>query len=327
MKNIFVTLLILFAFVANGQDEYRKNFSKGKLIISNVNGVEIEAYNGKDLVITTDLNGKNNCKKCPKKKDKSKGLRLINGVGEMDNSGIGLRVEEQGQTIKITQIANAFTEVNAKFKVPKGVKVVFKNTNVGGGDLIIKNMQSELEVTHTYGDVALKNVTGPMAVQNIYGDISAVFDKLNTSGSISINSTYGDMDISLPSRSRANMLMKTVYGDAYTDFDIKIDKNITENDKRRVGRRSAPPAPPTPPNPNRSTHVDSDGNTTVISTSENIHTTVTTIVDGVVEHTMDSISGMFGGKRHGSYIKGTINGGGVDVILKCSYGDIYLRKN
>lgn len=305
-KYILTLGLAMITLLCQAQQDYRLHFPKGKLVIKNVNGVNIEAYDGDEIIVVTDVDDDGNSSKCEEKTEKTKGLRRISGTGEMDNTGLGLSIVENGNTLEVTQVLNAFHSIDAYIRVPKDVSIKYTNSNVSASDITIRGVSSELEISQSYSDVELIDVTGPMTVQSIYGDVDLDFISLQQSGSVSINATYGEVDLSMPKNSKANMLMKTGFGEAYTDFDIKVDRKITDDDRDKLSKEN---------------NSDQD------SKSDQFGNFIENIVEGALNATQQAIGGIDSDAGFGSYIKGTINGGGVDVIIRCSYGDIYLRGN
>ena len=79
---------------------------------------------------------------------------------------------------------------------------------------------------------------------------------------ISISSVNGELDITIPSNTKADLVLSTFSGDIFTDMDIEFDKKSKEG------------------------------------------------------------LSIIGGNK----IKGTLNGGGVDILLNTINDNIYLRK-
>ena len=96
------------------------------------------------------------------------------------------------------------------------------------------------------------------------GPISIVFSSVNQLAPITITSYSAEIDVAMPSNTKANLKLSSLNGDVYTDFDIKF-----KDEKETRGLR------------------------------------------------------YIGG---GSNISGTINGGGVNIMLKALSDNIYLRK-
>jgi len=138
--------------------------------------------------------------------------------------------------------------------------VDYEHRSNSGGDITITDVSKEIIISTTYGDIGIYDVTGPMAVKTVYGYIEAKFSEVSQSGSISLESVYDFVDVSLPTSSKADITMRTPYGEIYSNIDIDVEEN-----------------------------------------------------DGLR-------------KVSNTFIEGSINGGGVDLNLRASYENIYLRK-
>ncbi len=255
MKYLFTSLILFVALLAGAQD-YKVSHSGGKLVLSDVDDAKIEAYEGSEVIIS--VKGR----KDKKESDRAKGLKAINSLGLEDNTDIGLSVVKDGQDLKVTQIGGCMCDDNEGYtiKIPKSMGVDFSHSTYDSHQLIVHNVDQEIVVSTNYTNIELENVTGPMSVKTVYGDIEAKFNAISQNSSISLNSVYGFVDTAMPSSSKANISLRTPYGQIYTDFDIQVEQS--------------------------------------------------------------------GGLRELSdkKIKGSINSGGVDVVIKSNYENIYLRK-
>ena len=216
MRSIITILTILF--LANGilaQQEYKVSLSSGKVIIHDVNKLDIEGYNGNEIVVV----GPSSNKKADKR---AEGLVSITGSGVSDNTGMGLSVIKEGNEVTIEQIAKRVNKGRYTLKVPRGVSVYYEHNTHNGNDLNIKNVESEIEITAQFNNVKLEGVTGPMSVSTIHGDIDAVFSKVSQENPITIRSTHGHVDVSMPPSTKADVKMSSGHGEMFTDFDIKV---------------------------------------------------------------------------------------------------------
>ena len=252
--HILGTLIFIFAaYSITAQEEYKVAMNSGTLMITDVNELNIEGYDGTEVVFKY-LNGHYS------RPDKAKGLRAINGLGMTDNTKIGLSVIKKDGNLEVAPISKN-SEIRYQILVPRTVDIFYAHSSHQGEDLHLKNIESEIEVSVRFNDIYLENVTGPMAIKSVHGNINAEFSKISQKGSISLYSVHGDIDASFPLDTKANFLLKSSHGEMYTDLDIKVDtKNVS----------------------------------------------------------MKSVSS--------KEITGTLNGGGVDVSIKTSHSNIYLRK-
>ncbi|MEL7122103.1 MAG: hypothetical protein AAFO07_21830, partial [Bacteroidota bacterium] len=200
MKNQFfllsIALFLLLTVNLNAQ-EYKVAMSSGKVIINEVNRVDIEGYSGSEVIIISDE------KKSDDKEDsRAKGLKEISASGHTDNTGVGLAAEKDGNELVINQLSrnnkNRYT-----IKVPNGVAVYYEHSSWEGKTINVKNLSSELEISANYNSIMLENVTGPMSVNTVYGGIDG---KLNAApkNDIMLHSVYKYVDLTIPSGTKGN---------------------------------------------------------------------------------------------------------------------------
>jgi hypothetical protein len=214
-KKVLMLMSAVVLWVAAAQaQEYKVSKSSGKLEIKEVNNVSIEGYNGNEIVFSS-LDG-------AREKDKrAEGLRAISAMGLEDNTGIGLSVQEKGNTIEVYQLKK-MDGPRVKIMVPKGVTVSYQHTSPYGSDIRFKNVESEIEVSTVHNSVRLDNVTGPMTVKTVHGKIEADLSN-NIKSPISIASVHGLVDITIPQATKANISLSTSYGEIFVDPSIKIE--------------------------------------------------------------------------------------------------------
>lgn len=247
-----MTGLLLLSATVMGQ-EYKLSKSSGKLMLRELNHVTIEGYNGNEIVFTS-LDG-------AREKDKrADGLRAVSASGLEDNTGLGLSVQDKGNTVEVFQLKK-MDGPRVKIMVPKGVSVSYLHTSPYGDEVKIKNIESEIEISTVHNGVTLENVSGPMTVKTVHGEIEAHLSA-NVKTPVSIVSMHGLVDVTLPAAVKANISLSTNYGEIFVDPNIKIE---FENQK-----------------------------------------------DWTV----------YGANK----VVGKINGGGVDITLSSSHGNLYVRK-
>ncbi|NVK85163.1 MAG: DUF4097 family beta strand repeat protein, partial [Cytophagia bacterium] len=100
-----------------------------------------------------------------------------------------------------------------------------------GERIVVVGVSSELEISARHNDVVIENVTGPALVNTVYGDLDATFSALSQTGPTSLVSVYGDVDVTLPANTKANIVVKTPYGEAYSDMNIEFPKS---DDMRKI---------------------------------------------------------------------------------------------
>ena len=219
--------------------------------------------------------------------ERAKGLRTVSGSGFTDNTGLGIDVSEKGEEINVNPVGRN-TKGILIIKVPQNIKISFKNTNVNQDELILKNLKNEIEVSASYNKIKLENNSGPMNVKTLYGSVDAIFNG-EIKGPVSIISVYGYVDVSMPATTKANIELGTSYGNLYLaeGFKIAIDKKPVEKTDDAASGLNL---------------VSSMGSSNFTSNLSQIN--------------------IRGDKKN---LKGKINGGGADFIIKSNYKNVYLR--
>lgn len=216
-KYIFCFCLFLLSVLSTtAQDEYKIAVNSGTLKIMEVNKVDFEGHDGSEIIIHTEAKEK-------KENKRAEGLRAINGLGRVDNTGIGLNVEQKDGEVIVSQISRKKSRMY-KVLVPKGVSIYYEHSNYDGGKVHFQNLSNEIEVSANYNSILLEEVTGPMAIHTVYGKIEGHFGRVNQEGSISLHSVYGLVDVALPGSTKATVRLSSPYGEMFTDLDLAVDQ-------------------------------------------------------------------------------------------------------
>lgn len=302
MKKFIILLTLLStSLVVNAQKEYRLAKSSGQLKL-NINGAIIEGYDGKEIIFSSQNTIKSEVD------ERAKGLIAISGSGYTDNTEMGISVTENGQEINVNTVSKKSIGI-ITIKVPYNIKVSFNNnSNLYHEELILRNLKSEIEVSVAYNKIKLENNTGPMNIKTVYGSVDASFNN-DVKGPISIISVYDYVDISLPASTKANIELGTNYGKLYSakEFAIAIDKNDIESSKDKIIANGTT---------GTTMKRETGSGVTIISNSPK----ATTITSGGDSFTY------FPTVISGEKIKGKLNGGGLDLIFKSTYKNVYLRQ-
>jgi len=292
MKKQFIVLLsvLSIAMSASAQKQYKLSKSSGQLNL-NIPGAIVEGYSGNEIIFSLPKNENEIVD------ERAKGLRVISASGFVDNTGLGLDVSEKGSEINVNAVNKKIDGV-VSIKVPQNIKITFVNrSNIYQEEIILKNLKNEIEISTSYNKIKLENNTGPMNIKSLYGSVDASFADV-IKGPVSIVSVYGHVDVSLPANVKANVDLSTSFGKLYAADELKIaiDKQL----------------------------ADDKNNVTVIGKPANSQVTITGVKSAT--GTVNTVRGLavYGG-RSSEDIKGKINGGGSDFILKSNYQNVYLR--
>ena len=198
--------------------EYKVKFGGGKdrrlEIYIDKSELSVEGYNSDELIINTDES------EAPP--ERAKGLKSLYANGT-DNTGLGLEVTVEGSTIKVTKVNKR--DGQYKIKVPKNVSLFIEEMSWhGGNDLKISDIEGDIEVQAKNSDVVIRNVNGSVVAHNTSGDIDVIFSKVNPEKPTSITNVSGEVDVTLPADTKANLKTKSISGEVYTDLEVLTDK-------------------------------------------------------------------------------------------------------
>lgn len=212
-KLIIIVFGLFVAGVAVAQ-EYKVARSTGKLEIIEVGDVQVEGYDGKEVIFSTRDHKRDN-------DERAKGLRAISSLGLEDNTGLGLSVIEKGDAIEVRQLKK-MDGPDITIKVPRGIAISYRHSSPHGDDLALRNLDNPVEVSTVHNQVNLDNVTGPVHIKTIHGDIDAVFGS-NIKDPIVLESVHGHVDAAIPVATKASLKLNTSWGELFIDPELKIE--------------------------------------------------------------------------------------------------------
>lgn len=231
MTKLFMVVLgLLVNFSGYGQN-YKVNFSNSAdnkvVIIASQGDIKVVGIEGNEVRIKAENIEKNNVP------ERAEGLRSLYNSAE-DNTGLGLSVVQEGNVLKILKASRL--ENDYEIEVPKNVAVSIEQVNWGNANIELSNLNGELEIKSTSGNMTLKNITGPVIANSVSGNLTAQFNTIRSGKPTAISLVSGDIDISLPSESKADFKLQSISGEIYTDLDI-VSKNKQNEDEnlRQIG--------------------------------------------------------------------------------------------
>jgi len=98
------------------------------------------------------------------------------------------------------------------------------------GDVNIKDFTGSIEVSTVDGDISAENIEGEVIASTVDGDVTVIFKKLNKNGALYLSSVDGDIDITLPGDTKADIMARTMEGDVYSAFegDVTMGREIDD---------------------------------------------------------------------------------------------------
>ncbi|MCB0371462.1 MAG: hypothetical protein KDD31_00470 [Muricauda sp.] len=210
-KITFILIALFVGTVAKGQSDFKKS-------LSGIEWVKIESKT--DITVKTHSSNELLIKSGPEIKtpDRAKGLKLV-GAGGTDNTNVGFSVVQDGNTLIVYNLRK---NKGAEIYLPKSQNIAIKST--WNGDIEVDGFSGEIEAdAQLNGSVKITDVNGPVTANSLNGSLEVVFGTVTQDSPISLYSTNGAVDVSLPSNTPANLSLSTLNGNVYTDFDVKAE--------------------------------------------------------------------------------------------------------
>jgi DUF4097 and DUF4098 domain-containing protein YvlB len=133
-----------------------------------------------------------------------------------------LEASELNNYVKV-QSGSWNNKVDLEIEVPSGFDLDVHTYN--DGDLMITNIQGAVELEDYNGSITALNISGSVVATSYNGEIKITFDKVTENTPMSYSSYNGDIDVSLPSSTKATCKLKTDQGEIYTGFDMTISSS------------------------------------------------------------------------------------------------------
>lgn len=292
---LLVTLLVGTSSV-KAQQESRFKKTSGTLSIQFAL-VEITGYNGDEVIISRNVQNKG-------KDERAQGLSTLTTTGFVDNlNDVGVSVQHFGDTTHIS-LGSRMQEDTIRLMVPKSLNLLIRDKGVlrlGEQFIKGKNLSGNIEISLNHGDLELENITGPLTAKTVTGNITALFSQ-PIQGPITLNSSWGFVDVTVPSQVKANLLLRTTTGEFFADKELNIS---VKNEESSVGDKQLARILSRLPD---AVSIVSEGNSSLRVN-----------LDGISKGTIESALT--------TKVIGELNGGGTDIILSTTMGNIYLRKD
>ncbi len=208
-------------------------------IVSGEGDITITGYSGREVRIKATAS---NPKALSTEDDpKAKGLKRVAGTG------FSVSTVRDENAVVITRPLNTRTTLDIQVPIATSVKIggAPANTETGGildipgfvlnsvfnaganpgrvleGDITVENISGELEIGTLDGDINLKNVSGAAVVSCLDGSITASFRAVPDNRPMAFSTIDGDVDVTIPERTRATISANNVDGGVYTDFELE----------------------------------------------------------------------------------------------------------
>lgn len=176
--------------------------------------ITVKGYAGKEVIV--EALGRAEGHSRDRSRAEAEGLKRI------PNTASGLKIEEENNVITVgTSSVNK--PVDLTLQVPFHTSLKLKTIN--NGNIQVEQVEGEIEVNNINGAVTLTNVSGSAVAHALNGNVVVSLTKVDPAKSMSFSSLNGNIDVTFPADTKANVAMKSDQGEIYSDFDVHMDQS------------------------------------------------------------------------------------------------------
>jgi hypothetical protein len=268
-------------------------------------GITVRASTGRDVIVT------------------STDGRVSNSRDQPSGKGAGLRRLSQPAGLAVTEENNVMTISSGRLMggsdvdVQVPAKTNLKLSTVNGDQIVVERIEGDIEVTAVNGSIMLTDVAGAAVVHSTNGEVKVTLRQVTPQKPMSFTSFNGDVDVTLPPNTKANLKMRTDHGEVLTDFDVQIQQRPAVSTSSPGAGFVPPPLPPLAPVPPLPPGASAGDRERQARERER-----------QIRERERQIRDQKSGTRIelDSSIYGSVNGGGPEFELRTFNGNIYLRK-
>jgi Toastrack DUF4097 len=170
--------------------------------------IRVSAYDGKDVIVVTDA---------PVRDTRDDEKPREDGLKRIQSSSVGLTADQKENTVSLRMDFSP-RNVDVAVQVPRQTSVHANLTN--GGDVVITGVTGVHELSNVNGDVIANDIAGSAVINSTNGDVTASFTQVDATKPMSFTSFNGDIDVALPAKLAADLIVTSTQGDVYTDFEV-----------------------------------------------------------------------------------------------------------
>ena len=183
--------------------------------------IKVVSYDGKDIIVNVSARGDSDEEK---PKTSENGMKRISAAG----GGFEVTAKEADNTVTVNT-GNPNKVIDLDFKIPQDVKLMVGTVN--DGEVLVENVRGELEVNNVNDKITLTNISGSVVANTVNGDVIVTLNSVDPKAPMAFSTLNGDIKVTLPADTKANLKLKSDNGEVYSDFDIDIDKTPANIEK------------------------------------------------------------------------------------------------
>ncbi|SPE34690.1 conserved exported hypothetical protein [Candidatus Sulfopaludibacter sp. SbA3] len=145
-----------------------------------------------------------------------------------------LQVEERGDVIHVEVSPRGLGDA-LTITVPANISL--KLNDIHGG-IKVDGVHGEIDAETTHGDITLTSVAGTVVANTVHGSLKVSMNQVDQSKPLAFTTMNGEIDVTLPADVKANVKLRALRGEIWSDFEVKLtgSSNMTRLNRPGAGR-------------------------------------------------------------------------------------------
>lgn len=196
-----------------------------RLNVSLVTGsITVEAHSGNSVVVEA----------VAPEPPQGRGPATKDGLRRIPATGAGMEIEEENNVVTVGADSPTLP-LNLRIQVP--AQTSLRLATVNAGHIKITGVRGDHELSNTNGSIEARQVAGSVVAHTVNGRVLVTFTSITPDKAMAFSTLNGDIDVTFPGNTRANLRMESQNGDIYTDFDVAMRERAAESKEGRSGGR------------------------------------------------------------------------------------------
>lgn len=187
-------------------------------------GITVEAHSGNSVVVEA----------VSPEPPQGRGPATKEGLRRIPASGAGMEIEEENNTVTVGS-SSPNVPLNLRIQVP--AQTSLRLSTVNAGHIKVTGVRGEHELSNTNGVIEARQVAGSVVAHTVNGRVLVTFTAVTPDKAMAFSTLNGDVDVTFPGNTRADLRMESQNGDIYTDFDVAMRERAAEAKEGRSGGR------------------------------------------------------------------------------------------
>ncbi len=143
-----------------------------------------------------------------------------NGLKKISGSNLDLTIGERNNKVYVNS-NNWNKALNMTIEVPKNIEI---NVNSNMGRMVkASDISGDINIECAIGSIDLTGIDGIVNASTATGKINIAFNSIPSDKSMIITNHTGSIDLTMPASHKADLKMKTNWGEIYSDLAIQTE--------------------------------------------------------------------------------------------------------